>query len=143
MMVVTAVNGCSYCSWFHARTSLGMGMDKKEVVALLNLQFDSDATDYEMVGLLYAQHYAETEKKPDNDMRAKLSAFYGETTATHLCYLLRVISFGNLQGNTFDAFLSRLKGKPAEKSNVLFEGLFFIVHAPFFLPLIRAASAYK
>jgi len=54
-----------------------------------------------------------------------------------------MIFFGNLSGNTFDAFLSRLKGKKAINSNVIFEALFFIINAPFMLPLLPATKKYR
>lgn len=47
--------------------------------------------------------------------------------------LIRVIFFGNILGNTFDAFPSRLKGQKAENSSALFELLFFL--ATFWLML--------
>jgi len=80
--------------------------------------------------------YAETNRNPDKEMTKKLFDFYGEKTAKHIILMIRMIFFGNLSGNTFDAFLSRLKGKKAKNSNVVFEILFFIVNVPFMLPLI-------
>ncbi len=64
MLVTTAVNGCVYCAWYHAILSVRSGVDRSEVNKLLNLQFGAGADDYETPGLLYAQHYAETNRKP-------------------------------------------------------------------------------
>jgi len=144
MTVVTAVNGCTYCTWFHAKQAVSSGISKTEVKNMLNLQFEADASDFEVVALLYAQHYAETNRNPDKEMTKKLFDFYGEKTAKHIILMIRIIFFGNLSGNTFDAFLSRLKGKKAKNSNVVFETLFFIVNAPFMLPhLIPATKKYR
>jgi len=71
MTVVSAVNGCTYCSWFHARTAALSGISKEEVKSMLNLQFKADASDFELLGLLYAQHYAETNRNPS--LRAALT----------------------------------------------------------------------
>lgn len=108
MTVVTAVNGCRYCEWFHAKQAASCGISKKEIKNMLNLQFNSDASDFEILGLLYAQHYAETNRNPDKEMTQKLVEFYGQETANHIILMIRIIFFGNLSGNTFDAFLSRL-----------------------------------
>jgi AhpD family alkylhydroperoxidase len=136
MLVVTAVNGCVYCSWFHAKTAVSSGLSEEELKNTLNLQFQADASDFELMALLYAQHYAETNRQPDPDMTRRLVEFYGEETAEHIILIIRIIFFGNLIGNTFDAFLSRLKGKKAPNSNVFFETIFFVLFAPVMLPIM-------
>ena len=143
MTVVTAVNGCTYCTWFHAKQAMSSGISETEIKNMLNLQFEADASDFDVPALLYAQHYAETNRKPDKEMTKNLFDFYGEKTAKHIILMIRMIFFGNLLGNTFDAFLSRLKGKKAKNSNVIFETLFFIVNAPFMLPLLPATKKYR
>jgi len=143
MTVVTVVNGCTYCTWFHAKQAVSSGISKSEVKNMLNLQFKAVASDFEMTSLLYAQHYAETNRNPDEEMTKKLFDFYGEKTAKHIILMIRMIFFGNLSGNTFDAFISRLKGKKAQNSNIVFETLFFILTAPFMLPLIPAVKKYR
>ncbi len=143
MTVVTAVNGCSYCAWFHAKQSLASGISENEVKKMLNLQFKADAKDFEVLALLYAQHYAETDRNPEPEMTEKLNNFYGEITANHIFLIIRMIYFGNLTGNTFDAFLSRLKGKKALKSNVVFEFFFFLVNIPILLPILPFTKKYR
>jgi len=64
-------------------------------------------------------------------MTKNLFDFYEERTAKHIILMIRMMFFGNLSGNTFDAFLSRLKGNKAKNSNTIFEALFFIVNAIF------------
>jgi len=54
-----------------------------------------------------------------------------------------MIFFGNLIGNTFDAFLSRLKGNKAQNSNAVFEFFFFMANAPFMLPLTPFMKKYE
>ncbi|MCA9914841.1 MAG: carboxymuconolactone decarboxylase family protein, partial [Anaerolineae bacterium] len=74
MTVVTAVNGCVYCSWFHAKQAVEGGLTEAEVQNLFNLQFETDASEFELPALLYAQHYAETNCHPLPDMNDKLTA---------------------------------------------------------------------
>ncbi|MCI2395976.1 carboxymuconolactone decarboxylase family protein [Aliiroseovarius sediminis] len=133
MMVVTAVNGCTYCTWFHAQQAVTSGMSDTEIGDMFDLQFEASATEHELPALLYAQHYAETNRNPDPKMTERLDVFYGDRTASDIMLLIRVISFGNLLGNTFDAFPTRLKGQKAENSSALFELLFWL--ATFWLML--------
>ncbi len=134
MSVVTAVNGCVYCAWFHAKQAVSSGLSDEEIKNLMSLQFKADASDYELAALLFAQHYAETNRNPDEEMTDRFLDDYGEKTANDILLIIRMISFGNLLGNTFDAFLSRVNGKPAENSKPLFELIFFIFTAPFMFP---------
>ncbi len=136
MTVVTAVNGCRYCAWFHAREAVASGIGSEEVRNMMNLQFQADASDEELPALLYAQHYAETHGQPDPEMTEGLVSAYGEKKASQIQLVIRMITFGNLSGNTFDAFLSRLKGVKAEGSNPIFEFIFFLFGAPALLPLL-------
>ncbi|MEN8122576.1 MAG: carboxymuconolactone decarboxylase family protein [Bacteroidota bacterium] len=143
MLVTTAVNGCVYCAWYHAKLSVKSGINRDEVKSLLNLQFNADSDDFETLGLLYAQHYAETDRKPDEEMTDKLFKFYGEKTTKDIILYIRAIYFGNLAGNTFDAFLSRRKGIKAKKSNALFEFVFFLFSAPILWPTLPYVKKYR
>ena len=143
MLVTTAVNGCVYCAWFHAKMAVRSGINKEEVKDMLNLQFNTDASNYHTLALLYAQHYAETDRKPDKEMKDKLFNYYGEQTAKEIILFIRAIYFGNLSGNTFDAFLSRLKGVKAKNSNVVFEFFFFLFSAPILWPTMPYVKKYR
>ena len=134
MTVTTAVNGCEYCSWFHAKQAIASGISEEEVKSMMNLQFRADANDFELLGLLYAQHFAETNRKPEPELRKKLFDYYGEDTAGHIVLLIRMIFFGNLFGNTWDAVLSRFKGNPAKDSNFIFELVFFLMSLWIMIP---------
>jgi AhpD family alkylhydroperoxidase len=143
MLVVTAVNGCRYCSWFHARQAAASGMSSEEIKDILDLQFHARAADYEIPALLYAQNYAETDRNPDALLTEKLIESYGDKTAGDINLYIRMIFFGNLSGNTFDAFLSRMRGAKAEKSSLLFELIFFILNFPFLFPLTFVLNKKK
>ena len=124
MTVITAVNGCVYCQWFHGRQALSNGISKEELSELVNLQFHSHASPDEAPALIYAQHYAETNRNPEPEMTRKLEEFYGEETASHILVFIRLIYFGNLAGNTWDAVISRIRGDPAGNSSRIFEAFF-------------------
>lgn len=125
LIVTSAVNECTYCSWFHAKQAVASGVSAAEVGDMFQLQFHANASPRELTALLYAQHYAETDRSPDAEMTARLFDEYGERTANHILALIRAIYFGNLFGNTWDAVLSRFKGNPAKGSSVTFELVFF------------------
>jgi AhpD family alkylhydroperoxidase len=127
MAVTSAVNCCVYCSWYHAKLAVAAGISDDEVKNILNLQFHADASDFELMALLYAQHYAETDRRPEKEMTDRLFETYGEKTAKHILLFIRMINFGNLAGNTWDSVISRFKGKPAPGSNILFELVFFLL----------------
>jgi AhpD family alkylhydroperoxidase len=140
MTVTSAVNGCIYCSWFHAKQAVNSGITKEEVKNMMELQFHADAKEYELMALLYAQHFAETNRQPDPEMTKKLFDYYKDKTAKHIILVIRMISFGNLYGNTWDAVISRLKGKPAPYSNILFEIFYFLLN---FLIMVPAMFIIK
>ncbi len=117
MLAVTAVNGCRYCSYGHARAALASGVSQEEVNLLLGGEIGHVSPD-EAPALFFAQHYAESGDYPDPEMVQKLVETYGQEKARDILAHIRMITFGNLSGNTFDALLSRLRGRPAEGSSL-------------------------
>jgi len=117
MLVVSQVNGCRYCSYGHTKAALAAGISEQEIRQLMNGQWD-DIPQNELVALTFAQHYAESGTKPDPQAWQGLVDHYGQQTAEDILAYLRMITFGNLFGNTFDALLSRVCGKPAEQSRL-------------------------
>ncbi|MBN2600725.1 MAG: carboxymuconolactone decarboxylase family protein [Candidatus Marinimicrobia bacterium] len=109
MMVVTAVNGCRYCNYYHTRIALKMGLEPGEAQSLLAGEIDNPDPD-EVKALLYAQHWAENNTLPDTDLRERLYVYYGNERAEVIETILRMIRFGNLSGNTLDYFFFKLSG---------------------------------
>ena len=120
MLVVSQVNGCRYCSYGHTRAALAEGVSKEEIRQLMSGEWDAFPAD-ELVALTFAQHYAESGDKPDPEAWQRLVDNYGQQKAEDILAYLRMITFGNLFGNTFDAFLSRICGKPAQQSRLTSE----------------------
>lgn len=120
MLVVSQVNGCRYCTYGHTRAALAAGVSEAELQKLFRGEF-GEFPEQEVVALTFAQHYAETRCQPDAQAWQRVVDFYGEQTAQDILAYLRMITFGNLFGNTFDALLSRLGGKPAPGSRLLDE----------------------
>ena len=107
MLAVTAVNGCRYCSYFHAKQALKSGITIEEINQLLSGDVANCSKD-EAVGVIYAQHWAESDTHPDPEAVERVKQTYGveKTEAIHL--ILRMIRMGNLMGNSWDYFLYRL-----------------------------------
>lgn len=141
MMAVTSVNGCRYCSYAHSRAALAAGIPEAELQQIMALDL-GDFPESEAVALTFAQHYAETCSHPDPAAWQRLVSYYGQDTAKDMLTYLRMITFGNLLGNTFDALLSRLKGNPAPGSSLWSElrilfGAVWMPPARLFLRLFR------
>jgi len=109
MMAVTAVNGCRYCSYFHAKQALLSGLSPEEITALTRNELEA-CPPSELSALLYAQHWAETNAQPQKDVRDTVLCVYGEERLAAIEMTLRMIRMGNLLGNSFDAFLFRVSG---------------------------------
>jgi hypothetical protein len=144
MILVSEVNGCSYCSWFHTQMALFLGsIDPYVIENILSTEIGQKVSEYELVGLAYAQHYAATNKNPDPEATIILHEYYGKEKAECIKTCIDIIYTFNLAGNTFDAFLSRLKGQRAQYNNFWFEFIFFILSAPFLAPIIPLVRIHK
>jgi len=108
MMVVTEVNGCRYCSYYHARLALQSGISQDELRELLAGSIPPDAPHDELPALAYAQHWAEADARPDPEARQRLVEVYGGEKAEAIEIALRMIRSGNLLGNLWDYWLFRL-----------------------------------
>ena len=107
MLAVTAVNGCRYCSYFHARMALKNGVTGEEVNGMLAGDVGA-CPEEEAPALLYAQHWAESNARPDAEAVRRLEETYGREKADDVHLVLRMIRLGNLVGNSFDYLLYRL-----------------------------------
>ncbi len=135
MIAVTQVNGCRWCSYAHARMALNAGLSQEEISRLFEGVLDEVADD-ELPALLFAQHFAESGSNPDPEMSDRLVATYGEQKAADILTAIRMITMGNLLGNTFDAFISRFSRGPKPPTSILNEIAVFasvLLSAPFLL----------
>jgi AhpD family alkylhydroperoxidase len=109
MLAVTAVNGCRYCSYYHAKEAVKAGLPDEELRRMLEGIVEGAPAD-ELPALLYAQHWAEANGQPDPAARQKLAQTYGAERAEAIETVLRMIRMGNLLGNSGDYWLYRLSG---------------------------------
>lgn len=117
MLAVTQVNGCRYCSYYHSKLALEAGMSPDEIAQMMDGDL-SHAPASEMVALAFAQHYAESKARPDASALARLEATYGPEMARDILAYIRMITIGNVYGDTFDSFQQRLHGRPTPQSSL-------------------------
>ena len=107
MMAVTAVNGCRYCAYFHTRQALAEGVHQDEIARILALELDEFPPE-EAVALAFAQHWAETGGQPDPEAERRFRETYGPQISDDIMNWIRMITMGNLMGNSWDALLWRV-----------------------------------
>jgi AhpD family alkylhydroperoxidase len=107
MLAVTAVYGCRYCSWLHTGEALKSGIEEGEIAALLTGSVDNCPED-EAIALLYAQHWADSDARPEPEAVRRLEEAYGAEKAEMINLILHMNRLGNLSGNAGDHFLHRL-----------------------------------
>ena len=105
MLMVTEVNGCRYCSYYHAKLALESGINQEELDQLLDGTIPKDAPEEEIPALFYAQHWAEHNADPEPDIYQKILNQYGQKRTDAIHIVLRMIRMGNLLGNTLDYWL--------------------------------------
>jgi AhpD family alkylhydroperoxidase len=120
MLTVTQVNNCRYCDYGHSIAALDAGITPTELEAIKAGDF-SDVPTEEVPALLFAQHYAFQAGSPEQEAVEALVTTYGEAQTTRIMSTIRMITIGNLLGNTFDALLSRLGGRPVASGSALNE----------------------
>lgn len=117
MLAVTHVNGCRYCDYFHVRQALEVGVDEAELQQMYAGEFDHLPPE-QTGAIAFAQHFAEQQGKPHPYAWQRLQTFYGADTARDIMAYIRMITMGNLLGNSADALLFRLRGKPMPGSKL-------------------------
>lgn len=104
MLAVTQVNDCRYCSYVHTRKALNAGVPQAEIRSIMGGDLEHSPQD-QLVALVFAQHYAESAGKPDDQAFRQLERTYGQDSARKILAYTRIIYFANLLGNTFDKLL--------------------------------------
>jgi len=107
MLAVTAVNGCRYCSYYHTGEALKSGLSREEISRLLAGESASCPLE-EAPAVIYAQHWAESNTRPDPTALQNLREIYGQEKIDAIHLVLRMIRIGNLSGNSWDYLLYRL-----------------------------------
>ena len=120
MLAVTQVNQCRYCEYGHSIAALRAGLTKQELQAIKSGDFNTVPSD-ELPALVFAQHYAARRGAPEEEAIRALFEAYEEPKSRRILLTIRMITIGNMLGNTFDALLERLRGKPVASGHAIGE----------------------
>jgi AhpD family alkylhydroperoxidase len=115
MLAITGANGCRYCAYAQKRLALQQGISAEQVDSLLAGRVEHVSAQ-DAPAVFFARQYAEQESVPDSDLVRRLVEQYGERTARDLVNYVRLVTIGNLAGNTLDALVSRSMGKPSAQT---------------------------
>ncbi|BBX30099.1 hypothetical protein GCM10009632_31300 [Mycolicibacterium alvei] len=123
MFAVATVNECRFCAYVHNELALKNGADRDELARLVAL--DSAAvTDADLVAVAWAQSRAEADLGPaGSHLQDALREHYSALQRADLDTVVRVMTLSNRAGNTLEALLERLHGRPAANSRLVDEML--------------------
>ncbi len=133
MLAVTEVNGCEACSYAHTKFALEEGMSPEEIGAILDGEMENIPAN-ELVGVMFAQHYADKNGKTSEGSWQRLADEYGQEGALVILALARTMQAANIYGIAVSAIRDRLKGKPSGKTSLIYE-LSIILLVLLYLPL--------
>lgn len=131
MLAVTEVNGCMICSYAHAKMALEAGLSNVEIQNMLAGISDNIPSE-ELQAIMFAQHYADSRGNPSKESWERIIETYGLSKAKGILGAIRMIMMGNVYGIPWGFFLSRIKGKPDQRSSLFYE-LGFMIASIFFL----------
>lgn len=120
MLAVVGAHGDAFCDRAHVNYALRQGLTREEVESLLRGEVEHATVD-EAPALFFARHYVEQGGEPDPDLFRRLVEAYGRRTARDIITYVRLVTFVNLVGNTLDAFISRVLGRPARSTTLASE----------------------
>ena len=133
MLGVTSVNDCRWCSWLHSGIALKHGVDLAELQSLLDRSTFGAVDEREATAVLFAQHFAETRRRPTPAARLALARQFTPWQRMEIMAWIHFIYFANLSGNSADAWLARLRGWEVADGHPLAEALAGLVAAPVLL----------
>lgn len=107
MLTVTEVNGCRYCAYAHAHFALSAGLTREDIDSLTAGEMQG-VPGGQVAAVLYAQHWAETDGRPDPEVRRRVVAEYGPDKTEAMEIYMRMMRVGNLVGNSWDQALARI-----------------------------------
>jgi AhpD family alkylhydroperoxidase len=143
MLAVTAVNGCQHCARFHGALAQLSGVEAEEVAQLLQMEIGRNVSSYERPALQFAQEYAQTERHPSAGNLLEFKRFYGNDIVNDIMIYIRMITLGNLSGNTVDALIARISGRRISHSRLHDEIIVSVLAAPFLAVINGFAALHK
>jgi AhpD family alkylhydroperoxidase len=133
VLAVTSVNDCRYCNWGHTALALRNGVDMNALRQTLDCGSPSAGSTPEEVAILYAQHVASGQGEVDPSAERALADAWSLAGQAEIKAYITAITFGNLAGNSADAWLARLRRLPVESGHPVGEAIAALAGLPVFL----------
>lgn len=122
-LAVSGVNRCRYCLFVHGAWARRNGVGDREVDALVAGRPDPDAQSDE-AAVTYMQAWAERDfRAAPAEVAAWFEDVFPRPMRERLMAVARMANFANRTGNTFDALLSRLQGRPNADGRLIDEAV--------------------
>ena len=131
MLAVSKLNDCKYCSWGHHEWAHAAGVSEDELDHIEH--GDSEGIERaKWVAISYVVALVQSDfKEVPPELREEMVANYTEHEIEEVELVAKIMDLANRAANTFDAMMSRMKGKPAHDSHILDEfvlsGVFWVV----------------
>ena len=123
MLAVTSVNDCRYCNWGHTALALRSGVDLTALRQTLGSGSLSADSRPDEVAVLYAHHVASQQGDADPGAKRALAAAWTPAERAEIKAYITAITFGNLVGNSADAWLARRRKVPVEGGHPVGEAI--------------------
>lgn len=121
MVSVARVNECRYCVFAHEAAALAAGVSEPGLAVLSGARPAPEGLDW-LPAATYAAALAEADFGPvPAEVEERAKAQYGEDGRRAIETAARLMTVANLTGNTVDALLARVEGRPVPNGNVVEE----------------------
>ena len=124
MVAVAFQNRAPYCNWGHRNWASLAGISDEELGKIEKLHLDE--IDPEVAtAVIYVRALVSSEwQDAPRDLRQQMHEYFTWREIEDIELIARAMDVSNRAGNTWDAMLSRLQGRPIEDSDLLSEIIF-------------------
>jgi alkylhydroperoxidase family enzyme len=140
MLAVARFNASRYCSWAHHEWAIIEGVPEEELAHVERMgPGHLDRKTWLAISFVRELVAAEFGPVPTQLMK-KMRACYTAEEIEEITLVAKVMDALNLGSNTFDAFLSRLSGKPSKDGQIVDEAIMSAVFCCALPPLLTFFS---
>jgi len=124
MVAVAFQNQAPYCNWIHRTWASQAGVSDDELTKVEKLHLD-ELDPKVSIAVTYVRALVSTDwQGAPRELRQQMQEYFTWREIEDIELISRAMDMGNRAGNTWDAMLSRLQGKPVEDSDLLSEIIF-------------------
>jgi len=141
MLTLNSVNKCFYCDGLHGELARLSGLNGYQILRVAKSEQEClNVMDHPAVS--FARFFALNDGfgKAFDIEYTNLIKSEGESKSKSILALCLFLHWRSLGGNTINALINRLFGKPKENSSYFFETLFFVYYIILFLIIIVFTS---